>query len=135
MEANPIVRIWRRWDKPPRTIWTPALRSLPTPFLVSRQLLAAHRQGLRAPFTTWLMTAHLHLQQLIQATASCTEPALRQSSTALPPSTKRGDGGVNSIDPAMLPRDPANNCNPVFPWNFVRTNTIFGVIHAAGGFT
>jgi len=49
--------------------------------------------------------------------------------------TKSGDGGVNSIDPAKLPRDPANNCNPVFPWNFVRTNTIFGVIHAAGGFT
>jgi len=32
-----------------------------------------------------------------------------------------------------LPRD--KNCNPVFPWNFVRTNTIFGVIHAAGGYT
>ena len=24
---------------------------------------------------------------------------------------------------------------PVYPWNFVRTNTIFGVIHAAGGYT
>jgi hypothetical protein len=23
----------------------------------------------------------------------------------------------------------------VWPWNFVRTNTIFGVIHAAGGYT
>ncbi len=50
-------------------------------------------------------------------------------------STANGDGGVNSIDPARLPRDPANNCNPVFPWNFIRTNTIFGVIHAAGGYT
>ena len=50
-------------------------------------------------------------------------------------STPNGDGGVNSIDPAKLPRDPANNCGPVFPWNFVRTNTIFGVIHAAGGYT
>src|SRR3984957_4772728 len=43
-----------------------------------------------------------------------------------------GDGGVNSIKPTRLVRDPANNCNPVFPWNFVRTNTVFGVIHNAG---
>jgi hypothetical protein len=49
--------------------------------------------------------------------------------------TASGDGGVNSIDPMKLPRDPANHCNPVFPWNFIRTNTIFGVIHAAGGYT
>jgi hypothetical protein len=45
------------------------------------------------------------------------------------------DGGVKSIDPTRLERDPFNNCNPVYPWNFVRTNTIYGVIHAAGGFT
>ncbi len=45
------------------------------------------------------------------------------------------DGGVLSIDPTKLPRDPANNCEPVYPWNFVRANTIFGVIHAAGGYT
>ena len=24
---------------------------------------------------------------------------------------------------------------PVYPWNFVRTNTIFGVVHKAGGYT
>ncbi len=46
-----------------------------------------------------------------------------------------GDGDVTSIDPTKLPRDPANNCLPVYPWNFVRTNTIFGVIHQAGGYT
>ncbi len=46
-----------------------------------------------------------------------------------------GDGGVNSIDVNRLPRDPANKCNPVYPWNFVRTNTIFGVVHQAGGYT
>jgi len=45
------------------------------------------------------------------------------------------DGGVNSIDPHKLPRDPFNSCNPVYPWNFIRTNTIYGVIHAAHGFT
>jgi hypothetical protein len=33
------------------------------------------------------------------------------------------------------PRDPAYGCAPVFPWNFVRRNTIFGVVHPAGGYT
>jgi len=50
-------------------------------------------------------------------------------------STAQGDGGINSIDPKRLERDPFNNCNPVYPWNFVRTNTIFGVVHGAGGYT
>jgi Type I phosphodiesterase / nucleotide pyrophosphatase len=45
------------------------------------------------------------------------------------------DGGILSIDPNKLDRDPANNCAPVYPWNFVRTNTIFGVIHGVGGYT
>ena len=49
--------------------------------------------------------------------------------------TKNGDGGINSIDPTKLERDPFNNCAPVYPWNFVRANTIFGVVHAAGGYT
>ena len=50
-------------------------------------------------------------------------------------STASGDGGINSIDATKLPRDPYKNCAPVYPWNFVRTNTIFGVVHAAGGYT
>jgi hypothetical protein len=45
------------------------------------------------------------------------------------------DGGIQSIDPKRLERDPAKGCAPVYPWNFVRTNTIFGVVHAAGGYT
>jgi hypothetical protein len=45
------------------------------------------------------------------------------------------DGGVKSIDPAKLIRDPFNGCAPVYPWNFVRANTIYGVIHHAGGYT
>jgi hypothetical protein len=45
------------------------------------------------------------------------------------------DGGIASIDPKKLERDPAHSCNPVYPWNFVRTNTIFGVVHGAGGYT
>jgi len=46
-----------------------------------------------------------------------------------------GDGGINSIDKERLPRDPKKGCAPVWPWNFVRTNTIFGVVHKAGGYT
>ncbi|MBV8772659.1 MAG: alkaline phosphatase family protein [Deltaproteobacteria bacterium] len=46
-----------------------------------------------------------------------------------------GNGGEDSIDPMKLPRDPYAGCNSVFPWNFVRTNTIFGVIHGHGGYT
>jgi hypothetical protein len=45
------------------------------------------------------------------------------------------DGGIQSIDSKRLERDPANNCAPVYPWNFVRTNTVFGVAHAAGMYT
>jgi len=45
------------------------------------------------------------------------------------------DGGVKSIDPAKLIRDPFNGCKPVYPWNFIRANTIYGVIHRAGGYT
>jgi Type I phosphodiesterase / nucleotide pyrophosphatase len=45
------------------------------------------------------------------------------------------DGGIKSIDPQKLPRDPFKGCAPVYPWNFIRANTIFGVIHAAGGRT
>lgn len=48
------------------------------------------------------------------------------------------DGGVLSLDPTRLVRDPFSKptaCAPVYPWNFIRTNTIFGVIHAAGGYT
>jgi hypothetical protein len=45
------------------------------------------------------------------------------------------DGGIKSIDPAKLERDPFKGCAPVYPWNFVRANTIYGVIHKAGGFT
>jgi len=45
------------------------------------------------------------------------------------------EGGIASIDPNKLERDPQAGCAPVYPWNFIRTNTIFGVVHAAGGYT
>jgi Type I phosphodiesterase / nucleotide pyrophosphatase len=51
------------------------------------------------------------------------------------PGASLTDGGIASLDPKKMDRDPKAGCAPVYPWNFVRTNTIFGVIHAAGGYT
>ena len=43
--------------------------------------------------------------------------------------------GIASLDPKKMVRDPANGCAPVYPWNFIRVNTAFGVVHAAGGYS
>jgi hypothetical protein len=45
------------------------------------------------------------------------------------------EGGIASLDPLKMSRDPQNNCAPVYPWNFIRVNTAFGVIHALGGYS
>jgi len=45
------------------------------------------------------------------------------------------EGGINSLDPLKLSRNPQAGCAGVWPWNFIRVNTVFGVIHAAGGYT
>ena len=45
------------------------------------------------------------------------------------------EGGIASIDPKKLVRNPLTGCAPVYPWDFVRTNTIFSVVHQAGGYT
>jgi hypothetical protein len=50
------------------------------------------------------------------------------------PGASLTDGGIASIDPTRLVRDPSKGCAPVFPWEFVRVNSIFSVIHQAGGF-
>ena len=51
------------------------------------------------------------------------------------PGASLTDGGIASIDTSKLDRDPRKGCAPVLPQDFVRTNTVFGVIHAAGGYT
>lgn len=45
-------------------------------------------------------------------------------------STKLDGGG--GINPAALPLDPAHGCTPVYPHSYLRVNTIFEVIRAAG---
>ena len=47
--------------------------------------------------------------------------------------TKLDAGG--GINPAYLPRDPKNNCTPVYPHSYSRVNTFFEVVKAAGGYT
>jgi Type I phosphodiesterase / nucleotide pyrophosphatase len=51
------------------------------------------------------------------------------------PGASPTEGGIASLDPTKLVRDPAAGCAPVYPWNFVRVNTIFSVVHQAGGYT
>lgn len=43
--------------------------------------------------------------------------------------------GTPLLDEKLLPRDPKNNCSPVFPHQYLKTNTIFDVINSAGGYT
>jgi hypothetical protein len=50
------------------------------------------------------------------------------------PGASLTDGTIASIDPKHLIRDPSRGCAPVWPWEFVRVNSIFSVIHAAGGY-
>jgi hypothetical protein len=45
------------------------------------------------------------------------------------------EGGIASLDPLKMSRDPQAGCAPVYPWNFIRVNTAFGLIHAAGGYS
>ena len=51
------------------------------------------------------------------------------------PGASLTDGTIAAINPDRLPQDPANGCGPVYPWQFVRANSIFSVIHQAGGVT
>ena len=50
------------------------------------------------------------------------------------PGASLTDGGIASIDSLRLVRDPSTGCKPVLPWDFVRANSIFTVIHNAGGY-
>jgi hypothetical protein len=50
------------------------------------------------------------------------------------PGASLTDGGIASLDPRKMDRDPAKGCAPVWPWQFVRANSIFSVIHSAGGY-
>src|SRR5438093_490952 len=42
---------------------------------------------------------------------------------------------TTTINPALLPQDPANGCARVWPHQFPRMNNVFELVHAAGGLT
>jgi hypothetical protein len=46
-----------------------------------------------------------------------------------------GSSGINGINPDYLPRDPKNNCAPVYPHSYIRANTIFNAVKNSGGYT
>jgi len=50
------------------------------------------------------------------------------------PGASLTDGTEASLDTTRMDRDPARGCAPVLPTDFVRVNSIFGLIHAAGGY-
>jgi hypothetical protein len=59
-------------------------------------------------------------------------PVLYDESVDIDSSRVDAGGGLN---PAAFPRDPANGCQPVFPHQYVRVNTIFSVARQAGLYT
>ncbi|KAA6464875.1 alkaline phosphatase family protein [Acidobacteria bacterium AB60] len=50
------------------------------------------------------------------------------------PGAKLIDGTAAALDYTKMDRDPARGCAPVSPTDFVRTNSIFGLVHKAGGY-
>jgi hypothetical protein len=46
-----------------------------------------------------------------------------------------GDKVDTTVDEAKLPRDPAKGCRPVWPHQYLRVNTVFEIVKAAGGRT
>lgn len=44
------------------------------------------------------------------------------------------DGKNGSLDPAMLPLDPAG-CKPLYPHSYLKVNTVFEVVRQSGGYT
>jgi type I phosphodiesterase/nucleotide pyrophosphatase len=59
-------------------------------------------------------------------------PVLYDESVDMDSSRLDAGGGIN---PAAFPRDPAHGCQPVFPHQYVRVNTIFNVARQAGLYT
>jgi len=59
-------------------------------------------------------------------------PVVYDESIELDNTVSNGGGG---IDPTQLPLDPHHGCTPVYPHQFLRVNTIFEVVRAAGRHT
>ena len=64
-----------------------------------------------------------HCSTEAELSTRVTRPSTAESRRSIPPSS--------CANPFSKPMP----CAPVYPWNFIRTNTIYGVIHDAGGVT
>ncbi|WP_087725838.1 alkaline phosphatase family protein [Pandoraea sp. PE-S2T-3] len=77
-------------------------------------------------------------RRLVPAGANCGNGTVRGAEVVFDDSIdldpKRIDGG-GAINAERLPRDPARHCAPVYPHNYMRVNTVFEVVRAAGGRT
>src|SRR3989442_1637870 len=62
--------------------------------------------------------------QIPTGTSTEYEEGIDFDQTQLNGGAPSGDGGANSIDTRRLPRDPANDCLPVLPPNFLRGEPI-----------
>ncbi|MDR3373870.1 MAG: alkaline phosphatase family protein, partial [Ancalomicrobiaceae bacterium] len=70
---------------------------------------------------------------LSPAASNCTE---KGAEVVFDEAASKDEKDVNTtIDEAKLPRDPANGCKPFYPHQYLRVNTVFEVIKAAGGRT
>ncbi|HZB96915.1 MAG TPA: alkaline phosphatase family protein, partial [Herpetosiphonaceae bacterium] len=87
------------------------------------------------PRTTGVYYDDSYDRTLAPAGSDCsqrgTEVAYDESLDKNPNALDAGGG----IDPSTLPRDPAHGCTPLYPHQYLRVNTIFEVVKAAGGHT
>src|SRR6202050_2936220 len=118
-----------------------ALASGGTPKTTGLYYDVAYDRSLNAPAKTTgtgLAAGHSTPYALPTGTTTDNDQGIDLDDTKLnggAPGAAVTEGGVASIDPLKLSRDPQTGCSAVYPWNFIRTNTLFGVIHAAGGYT
>ncbi len=85
-----------------------------------------------SPISTGVMFENSYDHNLSPPGSNCSTRGTRvvfDSSIDRDPNALDGGGG---IDPEKLPRDPANGCTPVYPHQFLRVNTVFEIIKAAG---
>jgi hypothetical protein len=105
-----------------------------TPFSDSAPGLISLVTG-ASPATTGVLYSDTYDRALSPAGSDCTKKGaavLYDERANKNPDALDAGGG---LDPAKLPRDPANGCKPVYPHSYLRVNTVFEVARQAGGRT
>src|SRR5262249_23824195 len=108
--------------------------SASTPFSDSAPGLIALVTG-ASPGTTGVLYSDTYDRALSPAGSDC---SLKGAAVLYDERANKNPDAIDAgggIDPDKLPRDPANNCRPVYPHSYLRVNTIFEVAKQAGGRT